>query len=463
MYEELEGSRWSERRKQRVLWSVSAVGSLVLFAALRSGGLLSPSQASLRMAFSAVDVKKVRYASMSAEERHLVFTQFKSDFSRKYVDDDEEALRRDVFLKNLDLIDGMNDANPFALFGVNAFTDETSSERQKRKMVPKTQSEAMGAVLKTFGEDFFFQKKTWEAGALSISRGKDTSTFQLAQGEVSWANASDCAACDRYATFDKYDYANLPENFDWRSLGAVTEVKNQAYCGSCWSFSTAADVEGTYFLSTGHLRSFSPQQLVECNTVNAGCDGGYPFAAMQYIAHFGGLVTWETLPYENVYEADASKNPIGTPTCDTTILNDALKSHEVAHLGGFQFVAMGPQDEDLMRLVLVKNGPLSVSFNANAMDFYVHGVVGCSDTYCETGAIEHPATCDPTSLDHAALLVGYGIQQIGDTDVPYWLIKNSWGSAWGEDGYYRLLRGVNACGVANMVVHSVIKDPNNID
>ena len=158
----------------------------------------------------------------------------------------------------------------------------------------------------------------------------------------------------------------------------------------------------------------------------------------------------------------------GTPTCDKALLNGALEHGAVEHVEGYQFVAMGAEYEDLMHVALVKNGPLSVAFNANGMEFYVHGVVGCTEQMCESGAIDHHFPCDPTALDHAVLLVGYGTETrdaldemgmpTGETqDVPYWLIKNSWDTEWGEDGYYRLVRGENMCGVANMVVHAVHK------
>jgi len=311
--------------------------------------------------------------------------------------------------------------------------------------------------------------RTWLAG-LKIKEGEHTD-FDQAQGEFAWASASDCAACRKFTAFGNYNFGNMPDNFDWRTLGAVTSVKNQAYCGSCWSFSTAADVEGTWYLATDELISRSPQQLVECNTMNLGCDGGYPFAAMQYLSHIGGMLSWDDLPYDKVFEGDALANPVGTPTCNTHLINEKMKTHQVAHIGGWQMVALGDEYEDLMRVVLLKNGPLSIAFNANGMDYYIHGVAGgCSSAEdCEAGSVSHPDidgegdmfTCDPTSLDHAVLAVGYGVQTTDNGDIPYWLIKNSWGDAWGEDGYYRLVRGTNACGVANMVVHSVVKDPSS--
>jgi hypothetical protein len=258
-----------------------------------------------------------------------------------------------------------------------------------------------------------------------------------------------------------YSLESAPEDFDWRALGAVTEVKNQAYCGSCWSFSTAADLEGTHYLKTGELKSLAPQQLVSCSTSNYGCDGGWPFVAMQYLEHIGGMLKWDDYPYKALCAWDACGQDdlyYGTPTCDTGKLDRKIKDHNVSAITGWQMVSMGASYEKLMALALVKDGPISLAFNANGMDYYVHGVAGCpyADSYCQAGTVDHHITCDPTYLDHAVLAVGYGVQD----DLKYWVIKNSWGTAWGEDGYYRLVRDENHCGVANFAVHSVVGEPD---
>ena len=126
-----------------------------------------------------------------------------------------------------------------------------------------------------------------------------------------------CAACSLYPTFKNYTSKNRPTDFDWRDLGAVTDVKNQKYCGSCWTFSTAADVEGTHYLGTGELVSLSEQQIVACDTNMYGCEGGYMYAAMQYVTKMGGLVSNEKYPYKGI-EMDYEDN---TPTCDTDLIN----------------------------------------------------------------------------------------------------------------------------------------------
>lgn len=469
--------------------SISALDVLEATETFKAGGYDEATFAKL---------KAVRYADLDTRDRKALFEQFEDKYGKVYESTQESNDRFAIFSKNLDYIDALNTQNPHALFGLNAFGDQTEEERSKRRMTDPsvTNYTRVKQTLKKMMDDDVFdagEAGTFADGSYAARRGRrnlqsaDGSTwldglaiegeavtdYELSQGEVGWASGSDCAACNLYPAFGEYDMGNLPKDFDWRELGAVTRVKNQAYCGSCWSFSTAADLEGTHYLATGDLENYAPQQLVECNTMNLGCDGGYPFAAMQYISHFGGLLKWDDMPYKKIVYGDSAWNPTGTPSCDKDLLNEELAAGEVAHISGWQMVAMGADYESLMRVSLVKNGPLSIAFNANGMDYYVHGVVGCtSEDECEAGAVSHPDetgsgdmfTCDPTSLDHAVLIVGYGVQKTGDdTKIPYWVIKNSWDDVWGEDGYYRLIRGSNACGVANMAVHSIVKSTTDDD
>ncbi|KAL3695757.1 hypothetical protein R1sor_009833 [Riccia sorocarpa] len=223
---------------------------------------------------------------------------------------------------------------------------------------------------------------------------------------------------------------NLPEAFDWRDAGAVTEVKDQGGCGSCWAFSTTGAVEGAHFLSTGKLVSLSEQQLVDCDHVcdpvdpmscDAGCNGGLMTNAYEYIKEAGGLMK----------EAD-----YGYTGQDGTCKFNSNKL--VAKVKNFTEV---PVDEAQMGAYLVNYGPLAVGINAAFMQTYIGGV-SC------------PIICSKRNIDHGVLIVGYGVH--GFTPVrlsykPYWIIKNSWGANWGEHGYYKLCRGYGECGISSMV------------
>lgn len=195
---------------------------------------------------------------------------------------------------------------------------------------------------------------------------------------------------------------NLPEDFDWRERGAVTEVKNQGSCGSCWSFSTTGALEGAHFLATGELVSLSEQQLVDCDhecdpeeagSCDAGCNGGLMNSAFEYTLKAGGLMKEKDYPY--------TVTDRGTCKFDKTKI--------AAKVSNFSVVSL---DEDQIAANLVKR------------------------------------------LDHAVLLVGYGsagYSPVRMKEKPYWIIKNSWGENWGEKGFYKICRGRNICGVDSMV------------
>ncbi|KAI3446156.1 hypothetical protein Pfo_002821 [Paulownia fortunei] len=223
---------------------------------------------------------------------------------------------------------------------------------------------------------------------------------------------------------------DLPTDFDWRDHGAVTPVKNQGSCGSCWSFSTTGALEGANFLATGNLVSLSEQQLVDCDhecdpeekdSCDSGCNGGLMNSAFEYTLKAGGLMQEEDYPYTGTDR--------GTCKLDKTKI--------AAKVSNFSVVSL---DEDQIAANLVKNGPLAVAINAVFMQTYMRGV-SC------------PYICSK-QLDHGVLLVGYGeagYAPIRLKEKPYWIIKNSWGENWGEDGYYKICRGRNICGVDSMV------------
>lgn len=215
-----------------------------------------------------------------------------------------------------------------------------------------------------------------------------------------------------------YKGVKVPESFDWRLYGAVTPVKDQAICGSCWSFATTGAVEGALFLKTGSLQVLSQQMLVDCSWGfgNNGCDGGEEWRAYEWIMKHGGIGTTET------YGAYMGMN--GFCHVNTSQLT--------AHIQSYTNVTSG--DAEALKLALFKNGPAAVSIDAShrSFVFYSHGV------YYE------PACGNTTDdLDHAVLAVGYGTL----SGKPYWLIKNSWSTYWGNDGYILMSMKDNNCGV----------------
>ena len=425
---------------------------------------------------------------MSDDEIAQIFDDFIEKYDKPYKDDKDERLNRYyTFRANLMSIDKYNGWNPMAVFGITYKADWTEAERDKvRGLKSSSLAKASGGAMTSLEimQNEFPDQTVMKMG----KQGPDTVKLEAAKrsklvaalqedkhsiggskmdtGAFPWITEDDCAACKMFPTFAKYNALTIPTDFDWRALGAVGAVTNQMYCGSCWSFSTAQDIEGTHFLATGELVALAEQQLVACDTTNDGCDGGWPFRAMQYIHDWGGMLYNKDYPYRGICAWDACDERSGdrdamTPTCDIGVLTNETKAGHVNAIGGYQMVAMGAEYEELAAVALVKNGPLSIAFNSDGMDYYLHGVTGCSDSLTgdiNAGCISAYEYCNPASIDHAVLIVGFGEETIDDVTIPYWVIKNSWSDAWGEDGYFRIVKGSNQCGVVSFVVHSVVKE-----
>ncbi|CAG5134258.1 unnamed protein product [Candidula unifasciata] len=209
----------------------------------------------------------------------------------------------------------------------------------------------------------------------------------------------------------------IPDSWDWREHNAVTPVKNQGWCGSCWAFSTTGNIEGQWAInSPSHqLLSLSEQELVDCDKLDQGCNGGFMYDAYEAIKDLGGIET-ET---DYKYTGEDGK-------CQFN------KSEVVAKVTGAVNISKNEED---MAAWLYKNGPISIGINSFPMQFYKWGIA-------------HPWKffCDPNALDHGVLIVGYGKKG----KEPYWIIKNSWGSNWGREGYYYIYRGDGSCGLNTM-------------
>eukprot|EP01064_Diplonema_japonicum_P032210 TRINITY_DN599_c0_g3_i1.p2 TRINITY_DN599_c0_g3~~TRINITY_DN599_c0_g3_i1.p2 ORF type:complete len:349 (+),score=140.32 TRINITY_DN599_c0_g3_i1:48-1049(+) len=312
------------------------------------------------------------------ESERAQFEAFKAQYGKTYKSAAEEETRFSAFRASLTRVRASQ--NP--THGVTKFSDLTPQEFKKMYLTRKPSAAP--------------QQEEWD--------GK-------------------CTACERFPEVKglKNDTA-----WDWTTKGAVTKVKNQGQCGSCWSFGTTGDIEGTWFLAGHALTSLSEQELVSCDKTDDGCNGGLQEDAFAWVMKRGGLVAEETYPY---HSGDGISG-----TCKETKTTPI-----VASIKSWYQVSKSAAGEAGIATQLPQVGPITIGINAGPMQDY-------------RGGIDNPAHCPGAArdLDHAVLIVGFG----SENGVDYWKIKNSWAASWGEEGYYRIVRGVNKCGVATDAVHS---------
>lgn len=217
-----------------------------------------------------------------------------------------------------------------------------------------------------------------------------------------------------------YEY---PESIDWVSQGAVTPVKNQGACGSCWAFAAVGALESAYFLKTGTLVRFSEQQLVDCDKMDQGCNGGLMNTAFTFIKNNSGLCREDSY----LYTGKPFMCKFCLPEPGSTVL---------------QYIDVAPDEEALQEAV--SKQPVAVGIEADQLlfQFYRKGVL--------TGPCGN-------NLDHGVLITGYGEKD----GVKYWQVKNSWGAKWGDNGYIYIERGKQVkggqCGILQAASYPVLK------
>jgi C1A family cysteine protease len=289
------------------------------------------------------------------------FQRFKAQFNKTYATSAEEDTRFHIFKNNLNIIAAQNAKDPHAVYGVTKFAD------------------------------------------LSPQEFKDTYLMHVERTIVS-------------APVAKVTRTNLPSSFDWSSKGDVTPVKNQGQCGSCWDFSATETIESVCAIAGYPLNQLSEQQILDCDTSDSGCDGGWPYNAFQYVISAGGMDSESSYPY-TAEDGSCQFNPANVE----------------CKVASWQYVTQD-KDENAMQSFLYSNSPMSVCVDAETWQFYTSGVIttssGCGD-----------------SIDHCVQITGY-LQQSGMT---VWNVRNSWGTDWGQNGYLWVQMGQDVCAIAEVV------------
>jgi len=308
-----------------------------------------------------------------------LFDAWKADHNKVYESDEVHELRWNAWRQNFDIVEALNAENNGAKFAMNQFADMTHEEFSLKKKGFKP----------SFGEDFVARR-------------------EMASSEPTL-------------------FAGAVSPKDWRNTGATSPVKDQGQCGSCWAFSATQAVESATFLKTGSLPILAPQQIVDCDHVDGGCNGGDTPTAYNYVVKAGGQETEANYPY--------------------TAKDGACKfsaSKVAATISSFKYVdglskpcndKCTDNDVNAMKTAL-SSSPVSICVDAtSAWQSYQSGIY-------KPGLI--PCGAQYNQLDHCVHLVGWGTEN----SVDYWIVKNSWGTTWGEKGYMRIVADShNYCGI----------------
>ncbi|XP_020089327.1 fruit bromelain-like isoform X2 [Ananas comosus] len=303
------------------------------------------------------------------------FEEWMADFGRVYSDDAEKMRRFEIFKDNVNRIEAFNrrGGNSYTL-GINQFADMTNNE--------------------------------------------------IVAQHVGLSLPLNMTNLEPSVSFEDVNMSAIPQSIDWRDYGAVTPVKNQGSCGSCWAFSSIATVEGIYKIKTGQLISLSEQEVLDC-TVSNGCTSGWVHKAYEFIIANKGVTAQANYPYVG-YKGTCAAN----------------SKPNAAYITGYQQVQPSYNERAIM--YAVANQPTVIAIDASSYYF----------NHYNGGIFKGPCG---TNIFHAVTVVGYG--QDSSTGDKYWIIKNSWGNTWGENGYVRMLRDTaypGLCGLASYGIYPTL-------
>ena len=300
--------------------------------------------------------QRIKYSGLDANSILQLFEEFKVTYNKTYTSVDEENLRYIYFRNFLKVIDERNGNDTLAVHGITKFSDLSNDEFKKVSLGYKPLTSATNA--KPIYLDVYDGNKTY----------------------INWANIY------------------------------TTAVKDQGYCGSCWAFSATEQIESDA-IRLGLLTTsdtLSPEQIVQCDTMDDGCDGGNTETAFEYVKMAGGIESEDAYPYTSYYDV--------TGSCTSNSADFLVTVDEYYSLA----------DEDAMITHMFSTGPISICLDASSWSSYVSGII---------------TTCG-MDVDHCVQAVGINM------DDGYWIVRNSWGTEWGNEGYIWLEVGSNMCNIA---------------
>jgi len=296
------------------------------------------------------------------------FEDFKTKYGKSYESDSEESERFSIFESNYNIVEGHNAQGKSWTLGINKYADLTLEE-------------FVGTYVGKLGMDDNEEK-----------------------------------------IYVDLEDASVDDSRDWTTLGVVGDIKDQYGCGSCWAFSAVSSIEGTVAQATGLLTALSEQNLVDCSTMNSGCEGGLMTYAFMF-AESDGLCMETEYPYTGYDQSCASSSCSSLTTISS-------------------YSNVVPSNEAALKLA-VANQVVSVAIEADTSSFQLYSSGVYSDETCGT------------DLDHGVSIVGYGTS---DDGMDYWIVRNSWGTDWGLDGYMMMSRGSGlgdgTCGIAMMASYA---------
>mmetsp|Transcript_9959 Transcript_9959/g.8903 ORF Transcript_9959/g.8903 Transcript_9959/m.8903 type:complete len:393 (+) Transcript_9959:59-1237(+) len=359
----------TEKRSSHV-WKLLAIVGLIGSTALIAYSASNYSNNQSNMTATRIQLAtsgQIKFSSLEDREKAVLFQQYMSTYRISYDTTEEESRRFEYFKSNLAVADDRNDneakVGGSARHGITKFTASTQDE--------------------------FKSKLGYKA----------TPDVKLSYKTVTLADYD-----------NKIEEKSSSSVVDWSGI-LTTSIKDQGYCGSCWAFSAASQIESDA-IRAGYLTTdnyLSEQQLVSCDKYSLGCEGGSTESAYYYVYETGGIVSDTDYPYVSYYDKSG--------TCSTKASNYLVTIDDYYLL----------DTEPTMKAHVLSTGPLSICLDADTWDSYTGGVISA-------------ATCG-TEVDHCVQIVGI------NTEENYWIVRNSWGTEWGVNGFIYVEYGANACAI----------------